>query len=963
METDAVLLDQYVKTNDAQAFAQLVRRHAGLVFGVALRITQNKQDAEDIAQTCFVELSRHARTVHSSVAGWLHQIARWRALDTMQKSKTRAENEEVADHISEKNGTENSEWGEVKSCVDEALGKISEDVRSLLILHYLEGMDQQKMAEQLHVNQSTISRRLDDGIGELRKELKKMGVAIESVSFGLGALLLSNCAVTPPPSLIAALGKLAMAGTGNMTPIATGAGKTGITALMHSRLTLKVVVALVAVAVVGGAVAVNKKSVAPRNFAGSVTAAGSQGDSKALLGSVDFYPSPERPVGWRGDWTGKFPGATPPLEWGRWPKGPFKKLRCKVEKPSGEPSGDPISHGFVKYWLLAGPYDIQDIPKALDEELISKESELQPTTGDKAGTGQWKAYEGRVLAGRGCVPVIAAASDFMDAKYRPLAKPYAAYLHSYVYSPCEAKVRATFQVWNTIGAKVWHNGTLLYKGEPTPSTGPADTLRDVDQVITLSKGWNRFLVKTCTPGAHGHIQGFSGIRLLPIPPVEYETENVRWMLQMSSASVATPLVVGDKLIVCSDPNFVLCLNRNDGKVLWATFACGYDALSDSDKQAVKGEAEPLLRQRREALEAFRGAMNANNRKEISGVRISLESVRKKLSALAEPKLGIAIGTGSLAVQTPCCDGERIYVGSPCGLTAALDMNGNVLWGQVYKPHGTHHTLASSPVVMGGACFATGLDDGQRTVYAYEAKTGKPLWKSGKGVTYASLMPLRWNGEQAVLSWDMVRASDGKVLWGFRSSKLTYGSFGAIGTPIVEDGQIFAQSGEASEKIYALKLPAALGEQAALEAKTIQFERYPMAAKYGDCYFCSSLLYHEGLLYNVSIFGGLRVLDVAAGKQVYKQVLPLAPNERYSFAGGVDASPALAGKRIYIVDNIGTTVVFEPGREYKQVAVNSLINLNDKGGPGMDAEFESTPVFVGADMYLRSGSYVYCISQK
>ena len=34
-----------------------------------------------------------------------------------------------------------------------------------------------------------------------------------------------------------------------------------------------------------------------------------------LLGDADFRPSPEHPVGWLGDRTARFPGATPPLEW------------------------------------------------------------------------------------------------------------------------------------------------------------------------------------------------------------------------------------------------------------------------------------------------------------------------------------------------------------------------------------------------------------------------------------------------------------------------------------------------------------------------------------------------------------------------------------------------------------------------------------------------------------------------
>ena len=35
----------------------------------------------------------------------------------------------------------------------------------------------------------------------------------------------------------------------------------------------------------------------------------------AALGDPDFYPSPQRPVGFRGDRTGRYPAARPPLHW------------------------------------------------------------------------------------------------------------------------------------------------------------------------------------------------------------------------------------------------------------------------------------------------------------------------------------------------------------------------------------------------------------------------------------------------------------------------------------------------------------------------------------------------------------------------------------------------------------------------------------------------------------------------
>jgi hypothetical protein len=41
------------------------------------------------------------------------------------------------------------------------------------------------------------------------------------------------------------------------------------------------------------------------------------GKPQAPLGSPDHYPSPERPIGWRGDGSGRYPAATPPTVWDR----------------------------------------------------------------------------------------------------------------------------------------------------------------------------------------------------------------------------------------------------------------------------------------------------------------------------------------------------------------------------------------------------------------------------------------------------------------------------------------------------------------------------------------------------------------------------------------------------------------------------------------------------------------------
>jgi DNA-directed RNA polymerase specialized sigma24 family protein len=62
VETDSTLLRAYARTRDADSFRELVRRYAGYVFSIALRITGNRHDAEDVAQECFMALARSAGT-------------------------------------------------------------------------------------------------------------------------------------------------------------------------------------------------------------------------------------------------------------------------------------------------------------------------------------------------------------------------------------------------------------------------------------------------------------------------------------------------------------------------------------------------------------------------------------------------------------------------------------------------------------------------------------------------------------------------------------------------------------------------------------------------------------------------------------------------------------------------------------------------------------------------------------
>src|SRR5690242_13504745 len=95
--------------------------------------------------------------------------------------------------------------------------------------------------------------------------------------------------------------------------------------------------------------------------------------------------SPQNPVGWRGDGTGIYPDARPPVSWSRI-RPVMKGLRCQAAKPKGEgESGNSISFGVITDWLVLGPFDVKDHEHPLDDAIIGKEEDVQPDEGEKVG--------------------------------------------------------------------------------------------------------------------------------------------------------------------------------------------------------------------------------------------------------------------------------------------------------------------------------------------------------------------------------------------------------------------------------------------------------------------------------------------------------------------------------------------------------------------------------------------------
>ncbi len=200
--SDRSLLQAYAE-GDAEAFAELTRRTAGMVHATCLRVLGDAQLAQDASQETFLQLMRSCREVTGCVGAWLHRVATTKALDLARAERRRDERQRQAGPA-----VEARSWKDISEQVDEALEQLDHAQRLLLVRHYLEGATQVELARELTSSQASISRQLHEALEAIRTRLRQRGVQASA------ALLLqgwsTDQAAPVPRKLLIELGKMAL---------------------------------------------------------------------------------------------------------------------------------------------------------------------------------------------------------------------------------------------------------------------------------------------------------------------------------------------------------------------------------------------------------------------------------------------------------------------------------------------------------------------------------------------------------------------------------------------------------------------------------------------------------------------------------------------------------------------------------------------------------------------------------
>ena len=239
------LLARYTRQHAEDDFAELVRRHLGLVYSAALRQVRSPQLAEEVAQSVFIDLARNATRLKpdSILTAWLYQVTRRTAIDVVRREASRQLREQIATDMNAMNATA-ADWTHIEPLLDEAMHALDDTDRTAVLLRYFENKSLREVGATLGTSENAAQKRLGRALERLRKFFAKRGLTV--AASGLVLAISANAVQAAPVGLSATISAaVALAGTTIViTATATATKAIAMTTLQKTLITATIVAAV-----------------------------------------------------------------------------------------------------------------------------------------------------------------------------------------------------------------------------------------------------------------------------------------------------------------------------------------------------------------------------------------------------------------------------------------------------------------------------------------------------------------------------------------------------------------------------------------------------------------------------------------------------------------------------------------------------------------------------------------------
>jgi RNA polymerase sigma factor (sigma-70 family) len=225
--SDHDLLRQYAHDGSQAAFATLVDRHVNLVYSAARRQVNSPQLAEEVAQSVFIDLARHAPRFNPAtpLVAWLHVVARRTAIDIIRRESRRQAREHLAaqsaaygEPVPPAMKSSLPAWAAVEPLLDEAVDSLDTPDRAAILLRYFENKSLREVGVALGATEDAAQKRVSRAVEQLRAFLLRRGVTVTAA--GLVSDLSAHALHVAPAELGATISAAASSLANSVGPAA-----------------------------------------------------------------------------------------------------------------------------------------------------------------------------------------------------------------------------------------------------------------------------------------------------------------------------------------------------------------------------------------------------------------------------------------------------------------------------------------------------------------------------------------------------------------------------------------------------------------------------------------------------------------------------------------------------------------------------------------------------------------------
>lgn len=182
--SDEALVKQ-AQTGDTAAFDSLMERYAGRIYALLYNMTSNKEDAEDLLQEVFLKAFQSLPKFkgQSSFYTWIYRIGVNRAINFVKKRKRRGalsldnidlgleRDPALVNLASAETPERQTRLTEIQEKLNKALQTLSEKHRAVVVMHDIEGMPHNDIADVVGCSPGTVRSRLFYARQQLQAEL------------------------------------------------------------------------------------------------------------------------------------------------------------------------------------------------------------------------------------------------------------------------------------------------------------------------------------------------------------------------------------------------------------------------------------------------------------------------------------------------------------------------------------------------------------------------------------------------------------------------------------------------------------------------------------------------------------------------------------------------------------------------------------------------------------------------